>query len=129
MRTSIAALASLMLLVCMPTPVQAADGPGDGGGGGFGEWLSNVISWILSGGGSSDSAGGSTEINDGQPVPVIDEGSGSFLVKRIAQDADQLHGQESTEAQQTYDTYANKLAKTLSQLNAQEQQVVFYGRS
>ena len=128
MKTTITtALTSLMLLVCMPTSVQAADGSGGDGGGGFIEWVSSVVSWLLRGG-ESESQEGTTEINNGEPVPTIDEGSGDFLVRRIAEDADQLHGQESTEAQHTYGSYADKLAKTLSQLNAHEQQIVFYGR-
>ena len=64
---------------------------------------------------------GGEDVNSGNPVPVMEDtpSSAEFIAARIAADTGW--------AKEEMVPYSARLAKTLSQLSAKEQAVVFYG--
>ena len=93
------------------SPLETFAGPKGGGGKGGGS-------------GSGDGLGGGVgggRVNDGNPVPEIqdNDSSADFIAARIAADT----GWPAEEMV----PYGRRLAKTLSQLSAKEQAEVFYG--
>ncbi len=117
-----------MLFVCGVPAVKAAHGPGSTYRHQDQSWIWELLErWFGRGEREKERP---PQINNGNPVPNIanDDDSSNFLKARIAEEAQQDHGANYAEALQSYESYADRLAKTLGTLTPGEQSEVFYGQ-
>lgn len=93
----------------------------------YGGWFADLLaSWFGDGGGGRSQQ---TLVNGGAPVPTIanDSQSANFILQHLVEAAE-ANGEEAANPNAKYSGYAVKLTTVMSQLSAEEQRIVFYGR-